>query len=255
MRATVETVTPEVMAPLEDLSAEALIVRVAQVGRSCVTSLAVNSRYLSSFCDRLQSDDLWKKVAPTWDGFCRKAFGHPGYYVDMIRAGVALLDKGDDSPIPLEDATKAAIAKLANETPALSNNGTNQHYDSSSIPEGDSIESSFTTMIEKVSSFRKDQAAGGFRLPKPSYTGLTSEYLVARIKRDRPDIADRMVKGEFSSVNEAARQAGITVRPTVKLGDPKTVASSIARLQGQEYVIALIEALEQVRQQAKGQET
>ena len=39
--------------------------------------------------------------------------------------------------------------------------------------------------------------------------GNRSDYLVARIARDRPDILERMKAGEFASVREAAREAGI----------------------------------------------
>jgi hypothetical protein len=43
--------------------------------------------------------------------------------------------------------------------------------------------------------------------------GNRSDYLVARMARDRPDIMERMKAGEFSSVSEAARAAG-SVRDT-----------------------------------------
>jgi hypothetical protein len=39
--------------------------------------------------------------------------------------------------------------------------------------------------------------------------GNRSDYLVARIARDRPDILERMKAGEFTSVREAARAAGM----------------------------------------------
>jgi hypothetical protein len=39
--------------------------------------------------------------------------------------------------------------------------------------------------------------------------GNRSDYLVARIARDRPDILERMKAGEFTSVREAAREAGM----------------------------------------------
>ena len=39
--------------------------------------------------------------------------------------------------------------------------------------------------------------------------GNRSDYLVARIARDRQDILERMKAGEFASVREAAREAGI----------------------------------------------
>jgi hypothetical protein len=40
-------------------------------------------------------------------------------------------------------------------------------------------------------------------------SGNRSDYLVARIARDRPDVLERMKAGEFASVREAARAAGI----------------------------------------------
>ena len=51
------------------------------------------------------------------------------------------------------------MAAMVKETPELSKHGTNQ--------------------------------IGGVKLLKSSSHGPTSEYLVARIRRDRPDIADR----------------------------------------------------------------
>ena len=39
--------------------------------------------------------------------------------------------------------------------------------------------------------------------------GNRSDYLVARIARDKPDLLERMKAGEFASVREAAREAGI----------------------------------------------
>jgi hypothetical protein len=222
------------MMPLEDLDGDALLIRVGQIGKRCVINLAEDSRYLSKFCDKLLKDDLWKKISPTWEEFCLKAFSHPSYYVDMIRAGVRLLDKGDGKPISAEDAKKAVMAAMVEKVPPLKKNGANQHIVSAELP---------IPLGEKRRGHRR-----GSGLPRPSGENRNSEYLVARIKRDRPDIAERMINGDFKSVNAAAREAGINVRPTVKLGDPQKVAQSIARLQGQEYIEALILALETVRE-------
>ena len=46
--------------------------------------------------------------------------------------------------------------------------------------------------------------------------GNSATYLTARLKRDRPDIAERLVAGEFKSVRAAAIEAGIVKEPTVK---------------------------------------
>ena len=45
--------------------------------------------------------------------------------------------------------------------------------------------------------------------------GNRSDYLVARIARDRPDILARMKAGEFASVREAAREAGMIKAPSL----------------------------------------
>ena len=42
-------------------------------------------------------------------------------------------------------------------------------------------------------------------------SGNASSYLIARLKRDAPEIADRLIAGEFPSVRAAARAAGMKV--------------------------------------------
>lgn len=44
---------------------------------------------------------------------------------------------------------------------------------------------------------------------KTSTRGETAEYLTRRIARDRPDILERMKRGEFRSVRAAAKAAGL----------------------------------------------
>lgn len=64
--------------------------------------------------------------------------------------------------------------------------------------------------------FSVDAAEEGL-LSKPSKKqkgGNKSDYLTARIARDRPDVLERMKRGEFSSVAAAAREAGIKKDPS-----------------------------------------
>jgi hypothetical protein len=42
--------------------------------------------------------------------------------------------------------------------------------------------------------------------------GTSATYYIARIKRDRPDIAERLANGEFRSVAAAAKAAGIKIK-------------------------------------------
>jgi hypothetical protein len=56
-----------------------------------------------------------------------------------------------------------------------------------------------------------------------------SEYLAARIARDRPDILERMKAGEFPSVRAAAREAGIVKDRITILTEPRAAAAQIRK--------------------------
>lgn len=61
--------------------------------------------------------------------------------------------------------------------------------------------------------------------------------LSSRIARERPDILERMQRGEFSSVAAAAREAGIQVRRTPKVSvgeDKEKLAKTLRELVGPE---------------------
>jgi hypothetical protein len=62
--------------------------------------------------------------------------------------------------------------------------------------------------------------------------GRGADYLTARIKRDRPDILERMKAGEFSSVRQAAKEAGI-VRERISIAldpvNPVKIAETLFR--------------------------
>ena len=64
-----------------------------------------------------------------------------------------------------------------------------------------------------------------------------TKYLSARIARDRPDIWERMKRGEFKSVAEAARAAGINIpkhKRVVVNGNVEKLAKSIREALGPE---------------------
>ncbi len=73
-----------------------------------------------------------------------------------------------------------------------------------------------------------------------------ARYLIARIARDHPEIHRRMMNGEFKTVAEAAREAGI-YRPRQKsvglISDIDRVAKNIRRHYTEEQVKALKDAL------------
>jgi hypothetical protein len=70
--------------------------------------------------------------------------------------------------------------------------------------------------------------------------GTSATYLAGRIKRDRPDIAERIQAGEFRSIHAAAIAAGIakptiTIRPTVE-GFTKAIKKRLTPEQIRELV-------------------
>ncbi len=56
-----------------------------------------------------------------------------------------------------------------------------------------------------------------------------ADYLTARIARDRPDILERMKAGEFSSVRQAAKEAGIVNERLSVPADPIRAAQYLKR--------------------------
>jgi hypothetical protein len=59
--------------------------------------------------------------------------------------------------------------------------------------------------------------------------GTSADYLTARIARDRPDILERMKAGAFSSVRQAAKEAGIVNERLSVPADPIRAAQYLKR--------------------------
>ena len=83
---------------------------------------------------------------------------------------------------------------------------------------------------------------------KPVRKRNGSDYISARIKRDHPEIAERMERGEFKSVAEAARAAGIYNRSkTITASTDKgKLANSLLKVYGVDGCQELITVLRQV---------
>ena len=88
---------------------------------------------------------------------------------------------------------------------------------------------------------------GGIRSGQPAvqqvaYGSQHADYLTARIARDRPDIWERMKRGEFVSVAAAAREAGILRKATPKVSvgrDNSRLLRRLLEIKGREEFRAL----------------
>ena len=85
--------------------------------------------------------------------------------------------------------------------------------------------------------------------------GNSSDYLLARIKRDRPDVFDRALKGEFKTTAEAARAAGIVKKrsKTVSLGNNfGRLAETLHKYYGLEAFTELSKEMLRLQRQMRG---
>ena len=82
---------------------------------------------------------------------------------------------------------------------------------------------------------------------KPLRKRTANDYMSARIKRDHPEIAQRMERGEFKSVAEAARAAGIynRAKTITAAADKGKLANSLLKVYGVDGCHELIMVLRQ----------
>lgn len=72
--------------------------------------------------------------------------------------------------------------------------------------------------------------------------GTSEDYTIRRLRRDRPDLADRVIAGELSA-NAAAIEAGFRVKRSAVALDPESIAALVIRNLTVEQIEELIERL------------
>lgn len=78
-----------------------------------------------------------------------------------------------------------------------------------------------------------------------SRQGQSSEYRIARLKRDAPEIATALARGEYPSVRAAAMAAGFVAPspPSLQLKDPLPTAQKLLAKKGKEWCLQLLDEL------------
>jgi hypothetical protein len=76
--------------------------------------------------------------------------------------------------------------------------------------------------------------------------GQSSEYRIARLKRDAPEIAVALARGEYPSVRAAAIAAGLVAPspPSLQLKDPAPTAQKLLAKMGKEWCDQFLDELE-----------
>jgi len=72
----------------------------------------------------------------------------------------------------------------------------------------------------------------------------SAAYLKARLRRDAPELADALNRGEIKSVRAAEIEAGIIIPfPALQLKDPESTAQKLLTKKGKEWCLLLLEEL------------
>lgn len=154
----------------------------------------------------LQRDDYWKQIDPNWNEFCEKVFHRPAAWIEQVVEGVRLLHLQHPEQLQAEVPAEAI----------LSRNG------------GDRRSDDFQSNNISLKSH-----------------GTSADYIKARLRRDHPEIAEQLERGEHRSARAAAIAAGfIKDIPSVRLTDPAKAAQTIVVKTGSEFSAALIQELQ-----------
>ena len=78
--------------------------------------------------------------------------------------------------------------------------------------------------------------------------GTSGEYVVRRLKRDAPELAEALARGEFPSARAAGIAAGFIkpASPSIQLKDPGPTAQKLLAKKGQDWCLQLMEELSEL---------
>ena len=159
----------------------------------------------------LQRDDYWRQFSDDWGEFCLEAFGRPAEWIEQVVEGVRLLH--------LQDPARLHRAVTSGQAITFSSHGGDRRSEEAQQDQGNNI-----TLKRR---------------------GTDADYIKARLRRDHPEIAEQLERGEYRSARAAAIAAGfIKDIPSVRLTDPAKAAQTIVIKTGSEFSAALIQELQ-----------
>lgn len=159
----------------------------------------------------LQRDDFWRQYSDNWDEFCQRVFHRPAAWIEQVVEGVRVLHlRGEKGKVGAGQALAAVAQQTGKAGPAPA----------PGIPSPN-----------PAGRRGKEQGNNGC-LVQPRITGNRQDAIIRRIKRDHPDIAEQLERGEFRSARAAGLAAGFIKPspPTIRLvDDPAKVAAALRK--------------------------
>lgn len=198
----------QIVNPTVDLSARSKKDRVkilTKVFPSLARDAEADCRQIINHYKQVIDGEYWKEVAISEDEYFEKYYSKPKQWFETIRTKLLSLPRDNRLTIGQHEQQQAKAIELAqapkslNATPG-NPTGKNQHHQLRNL--SDNKQSSVDGGSEQFGGSKTERAS----------SSVDSEYLAARIARDRPDILEKMREGEYPSVRAAAVDAGI-VKP------------------------------------------
>jgi len=188
-----EVVIPIACDPTTDEALDTLI-RLAQ---NSAVSEESSARYLINKLDQLIEANTWPKrlegQPKTWARFCKEVIGYDLDYITTIESGIKLLDsKGVENPTIQEAHAAGSRQEQAVKVARENQEPLREKAGRPSKPE--MVLNSKNSTISKPSG-------------KPKKGSTSAKTRVKQLRRDHPEIAERLEKGEFKSVAAACRAA------------------------------------------------
>jgi hypothetical protein len=172
----------------------------------------------------LNRDGFWEQLFPDWETCCLALFKRPAAWVEQVVEGVRVLHaQGHNGPIDSSHALAAMAERITPAGPAPA-----------------------PGMVSPNPAGRKGKEHADNS--PPVYRGPNGQSeIIRRIKRDHPDIAEQLERGEFKSARAAGMAAGFIkpAPPTIRLvPDLAKVAAAIRKHLDPQQVASLVEELQ-----------
>ncbi|MGA1532275.1 MAG: hypothetical protein ACO33E_04485 [Aquiluna sp.] len=254
-----EVVSECFLSPSE-LPPDKLEKRLETAKKYFLTAVERDCRQTTKFLEEWRGKGLYKHFCDDWKEFCMQYFERPAEWLDYVAEGTKLLDP--KQPQTPSDAIRAVQLKattapdrkrqkspetLANEARAweLREQGLTQKQIGEELGMTQQNVSLLLNGNTSNTCYNVTSVACiNDQLDRPSQRGNSEEYRQARLRRDAPEIAERVESGEITT-NQGMKLAGLVKSKSFTLG-PKTDLDALAQkllTHDRQLAMALAEAI------------
>lgn len=266
----IKTVVPSFTKKDWEVDPSLLPSRLNDIKNAGLQPLDSSANYLKKRLDEWRENGLWKHFQLSWDMFCEIELGKPVEWVDLVVDCAPEQSPDDIRKTIMQVIKKLDTLQLAiNEHPPINNvgrppkltpedkqkitelrsQGMTQQQIADEMNVTQSNVSSTINSIEKLDNIKVLDTIQSNTMVKSAVTdgGTSQSYLIGRLKRDHPEVLDKIGKGkEFKSARAAAIAMGILKdRPMIAVPcEPSKLAANLESKCDADYLSEVIESLD-----------